>query len=89
MKPTIHRTDIVEAARKRFGKKPALASGCRSSGLALEEVDGAFRIRTVGGPVRELVIDGVHHLIERDVKFYAGPFASLAEAAKFFGVKPR
>lgn len=84
-----HRVDIVEAARKRFGSKPALVNGGRSHGLALEEVNGELRIRTVGGPMRELVVDGVKHLIEQEVKVYAGPFNSLAEAAKYFGVKPR
>ncbi|TAL42391.1 MAG: hypothetical protein EPN91_08405 [Salinibacterium sp.] len=75
-----HRTDIVEAAIKRFGKRKK---------LALEEVGGLFRVRSVGGPMREVVIDSVRHLIERDVVTYAGPFNSLAECAQFFGVKKR
>ena len=84
-----YRTDIVKAAIKRFSKKPALASGARSSGLALEELNGELRVRTVGGPMRDLIIDGVRHLLEKDVKVYAGPFNSLAECAEFFGVKKR
>ena len=79
-KLTYYRTDIVEAAVKRFGKKKK---------LALEEVNGEFRIRTIGGPMRELWVDGVRHLLEKDVETVAGPWKTLAEAAKHFGVKPR
>lgn len=75
-----HSEDIVAAAAKRYGKRRK---------LALEELGGEFRIRSVGGPMRDLVIDGVRHLVERDVTTYAGPFKSLAEAAQFFGVKKR
>lgn len=78
--PKYHRTDIVEAAVKAHGKRRK---------LAFEELDGTFRIRTIGGPVRELNIDGVRHLIEKDVETVAGPWKSLAEAAEHFGVKKR
>ena len=79
-KKKYHRADIVQAAVKRFGKKWK---------IALEELPlGKFRIRTVGGPMDDLIIDGIRHLIERDVQTLAGPFDSLAEIAQHFGVKP-
>ena len=77
-----HRIDIVEAASKKFGIK--------MSRIALEEVNGEFRVRSMAGPTEEHVsIDGVHHIYEKNVKTYAGPWKTLAEAAAFFGVKKR
>jgi len=74
-----YRTDVLTAAKKHFGRKQ----------LALEEVDGVFRIRTVRDSFKkEVVIDGIRHLYE-DSKTLAGPWKTLADAAKFFGVKQR
>lgn len=80
-KKKYHRADIVQAAVKRFGKKWK---------IALEEWPlGKFRIRTIGGLMSDITIDGVRHLVEKDVQTLAGPFDSLAEIAQHFGVEPR
>ena len=80
-KKKYHRADIVQAAIKKFGKKWK---------IALEEWPlGKFRIRTIGGLMSDITIDGVRHLVEKDVQTLAGPFDSLEKAAKFFGVEKR
>ena len=76
-----HHSDIVQAAIKRY----------RTKQLALEEVNGTFRIRTVRTSI-EFGYDAVRNVrtaYETNVRTLAGPFGSLTEMAKFLGVENR
>lgn len=80
-KLSYHRADIVQAAIVKFATKK----------LALEEMNGEFRIRSVRTPI-EFGWDEerkVRTAYETNVRTFAGPFKSLAELAQALGVEKR